>query len=146
MTELQEQVKAEIATIITSTSLSEDFYEMVLLRLESLGYTLVATDSWPIAFAIQKSENHYKNFCHISEIPEGLLHNLCERVCAEFLKAKYATGTLDMDSMEKALKSVTMGDTSITFNGDTELDFTTLLESMISGGDGDLICYRRIKW
>jgi hypothetical protein len=146
MTEIQEQVKAQLATIITETSLSEDFYEMVLLRLESLGYTLELTDAWSIAFAIQKSENHYKNFCHISEIPEGLLHNLCERVCGEFLKAKYATGTLSMDSIEKAIKSVSMGDTSITFNGDTELDFATLLESMISGEDGDLICYRRIKW
>ena len=146
MTDLQNQVKANIDTIITEPSLDSEFYEMVLLRLESLGYELLESDAWPIAFAIQKSENHYKNFCHISEIPTGLLHNLCERVCGEFLKAKYATGTLNMDSMEKAIKSVSMGDTSITFNGDTELDFATLLENMISGEDGDLICYRRIKW
>ncbi len=146
MTELQTTVAEAIKAILTDTSLSDDFIEMVLLRLESLGYTVVEGDAWPIAFAIQKGENHYKNFCHFSVVPEALYNNLCDEVCGEFLKTKYATGGLDETTVASVAKAITMGDTRVEFNTENEYSFISLLDDLINSKVGDLICYRSIKW
>lgn len=144
MAEMQSMVES-ILSVLDGSSLDASFVEMVIHRLESFGYIVTETDVFAVSFAISKSENHYKNSCNITEIPDGLIHNLCDTCCGEFLKAKYATGTLDTDKIQRALTSIRMGDTQLSF-GSKGIDFESMLEDLISGKEGDLVCYRTIKW
>lgn len=151
MNEVQIAVLNNIKTIVTdNTSLNESFFEMVLLRLESLGYELKETDEWSICFAIQKGENHYKNSCNIEIIPEPLYQNLCDVVCGEFLNQLFSLGKLDDIQITQTLSSVHLGDTTVSYNTSGSVDkvglFVGLINELIHGKDGDLVCYRKLKW
>ena len=95
MNELIKRVCADIITLMNS-SLSEQFVEAVLNRLVSFGYCLKEDDSWAICFAIQKVENHIKNSCNVTSIPDGLFHIAVDKVCGEYLLAKKQTGKLNI--------------------------------------------------
>ena len=58
-----------IIVIINKEEVDEEFIKEILKRLISFGYTPNENDSWIITFCMQKVENHIKNSCNISEIP-----------------------------------------------------------------------------
>lgn len=70
--ELLEKMLNSISSILTGSSLDEQFVELVLKRLESLSYTIKEDDAWMISFAAQKVENTIKNSCNAASIPDGL--------------------------------------------------------------------------
>lgn len=147
MNELQDSILAQIMEILTDTSLDEAFVTMVLKRLESFGYEVKEGDAWPIAFAIKWGENHYRNQCNIKTIPDGLKENLVDVCCGEFLKGMYATGRLDIPTLVKGISSVRLGDTQLSFDTSKQgVDFDALLNDLIYGKEGDLACFRTIKW
>ena len=148
---MNEKILADILTQMkNNSSLSESFFEMVLKRLESLGYTLMESDSWAISFAIQKIENHINNSCNTTSIPDGLVHTAVDMVCGEFLLAKKQTGQLELGNLDLdgAITSIKEGDTQINFSDGTsdEDKFQFMLNYLMHFGDGDLVCYRKIKW
>ena len=96
MNELIQKVLANILTIMTKTSLSAPFYEAVLKRLVSLGYNLKTDDGWMICFALQKVENHIKNSCNTTSVPDGLFNVAVDMVCGEFIFTKKQTGKLEL--------------------------------------------------
>ena len=150
MDELIKKILASILTILNNSSLSESFCEAVLNRLVSFGYTLKEEDSWGIAFAMQKVESHIKNSCNITSIPDGLFYVAIDRVCGEFLFTAKQTGKLNIDGLDfdSAIKQISEGDTSITFADDasTEAKFNQLVNYLLTLGEGDLVCYRKLKW
>jgi hypothetical protein len=138
-----------IITIMTGSSLSEQFFTDVLKRLESLGYTSKEEDGWMICFSIQKVENNIKNSCNTTSIPDGLNHTATDMICGEFLFAKKQSGKLEGFNLETAIKQVQAGDTSVTFAvGDNapEKRLDSLLSYLMNNGKGDFVCYRKIKW
>ena len=140
-------ITADILTILTS--LNEAFVKKVLMRLESsFGYIATENDSWSIAFAIQKVENHIKNYCNTDMVPEGLIETAVDMVVSEFLTTKKSTGQLEMANLDLdgAIKTIREGDTSVEFVqglSDNE-KFDMLLKDMDRGDD--LLCYRKLKW
>jgi len=148
--DLQKKIVSAIeAQLNEKTSLDEAFFNMVLLRLEYFGYTVVESDSWLIAFVIEKCEWHHKNICHISAIPDGLKNNLCDLVCGEFLnQVCSSTYFKERFDLGRAVQSVQAGDTTVTFkDGLSDEDkFATLVNYLIHGKEGELVCYRRLKW
>ncbi len=123
--------------------------ELIVQRLASLGYTVTDADTWVIGFCKDKVENHIKNTCNITSIPEGLVEIAVDRVCGEFLFGKKQSGQLDGTfDFEAAVKSVQTGDTNVSFDvaQSPENRFNTLLNYLQSRGEGDLVCYRKIKW
>ena len=131
---------------ITNSSLAES----VLQRLDSFKYEVNESDTWSICFAIQKVENHIKNFCNITKIPEGLFNNAVDMICGEFLFAKKQTGQLaiaDLD-LSGAIQQISEGDTSITFvsGASDEEKFNIMLNYLLHNGEGDLVCFRKFKW
>lgn len=150
MNEMIQRVLANILTIMTNTSLSESFFEAVLKRLVSLGYTLEADDGWAICFAMQSVENHIKSSCNVSKIPDGLFNVAVDRVCGEFLFAKKQTGQLSIEGLDfnGAITSITEGDTSVSFaSGASDDDkFNQLVNYLMTKGDGDFVCYRKLRW
>lgn len=150
MDEVIQKILARIPTIMNNTSLSEPFYEAVLKRLVSFGYELKEDDSWMICFAMQKVENHIKSSCNTVSVPDGLFQIAVDRTCGEFLFAKKQTGQLEIADLDLtgAVTSISEGDVKVSFaNGSTDEDrFNQLLNNMMTSGEGDFVCYRRIKW
>jgi len=143
------KVLANILTVMTKTSLSESFYEAVLKRLVSFGYTLKEDDSWLICFAMQKVENHIKNSCNTTDVPDGLFNVAVDMVCGEFLFTKKQTGQLEIADLDfdGAFTSIKEGDTQVNFGGSSDEEkFDQMVNYLLHHGEGDFVCYRKIRW
>lgn len=143
-------VLQNITSIMTNTSLSEQFYESVLKRLDSLGYTFeVEHDGWMISFAIHKVEAKIKNDCNVPEIPEGLIPCAVDMVCGEFLLDKKQTGQLNLEGLDLdgAISSIREGDTTVNFDTSAtdEQKFNNFIAHLMDG-KGDFVCYRKMRW
>ena len=147
---LTDETKQSIITALDTSSLDESFIEAVLKRLDSFGYEIKESDAWMIGFAMQKVENTIKNECNISEIPDGLFHTAVDMSCGEFLFAKKQTGQLEIGDLDLtgAISSIKEGDTQINFDAGSsdESRFNQLVNYLMNQGEGDLICFRKIRW
>lgn len=119
--------------------------EDVKKRLAMFGYTVVEDDAWLLSFNISKVENHIKNQCNVETIPEGLYEIAVDMVVGEFLLGKKATNQLTGFDIEGAVKSISEGDTSITFAGNNEERMNQLIAYLLHDS-ADFSSYRRIKW
>lgn len=129
------------------------FVKMIVQRLLNFGLKLVESDNWIIMFCMNKAINHIKNSANISIIPNELYEIIVDRICGEFLFNKYKSNQLTSDNFDfdMAVKQLQEGDTTIQFaiNEGSETDeqkLTSLINYLISYGEGDLICYRKLKW
>lgn len=135
---------------MVNSSLKDDFFNAVLQRLVSLGYKLKENDDWILCFAMQNVENKIKNSCNITSVPDGLFHVAVDMVCGEFLFTKKQTGQLtigDLD-LDGAITSINEGDISVQFasGASDEEKLDLLLNHLLHKGEGDFVCYRKIKW
>ena len=120
-------------------------------RLASFDYKDTEADSWMLTFLIQKVENHIKNICNISTIPEELLNIVVDMVVGEFLLNKKSMGNLEGFDLEAAIKQIQEGDTSITYaigEGDLtpEQRLDLLIDHLMNRGKNEIISHRCIKW
>ena len=150
MDELIKRVCADIITLMNSKH-SEPFIEAVLKRLDSFGYFPSEKDAWAVCFAIQKVENHIKNSCNVTSIPDGLFHIAVDKVCGEFLFTQKQTGKLNLAELDLsggAISAITEGDTTVHFaeGSSDEEKFNALVNFLINHGEGELVCFRQIKW
>ena len=129
------------------------FVKMIVQRLLNFGLKLVESDNWIIMFCMNKAINHIKNSANISIIPNELYEIIVDRICGEFLFNKHKSNQLTLDNFDfdMAVKQLQEGDTTIQFaiNEGSETDeqkLTSLINYLISYGEGDLICYRKLKW
>jgi len=124
--------------------------EDVTNRLASFGYAVTETDSWMLGFIIQKVENHIKNQCNTSTIPEGLHEIAVDMVVGEFLLGKKSIGQLTGFDLDAAVKSIQEGDTNVTFalgeGSKTPEGRLDALIGFLMHGEADFASYRCIKW
>ena len=73
----------------STTRLDTAFFELVLKRLESFGYTAVKEDGWLLYYIGASVEQKIKNECNTAAIPGGLLYKAVDMVCGEFLYQKF---------------------------------------------------------
>ena len=75
---------------------------------------------------------------------------LVGRVCGEYLQAAFAAGKLDLENLDltNAVQSVSEGDTSVTFASDSSdsARLTALINRLLSTGEDDLLCFRKLRW
>lgn len=148
--ELLEKMLNSITSILTGSSLDEQFVEMVLKRLGSLSYTIKEGDVWMLSFAAQKVENTIKNSCNTASIPDGLRFVAVDMTCGEFLYSNKQTGGLEGFDLETAVKQVQAGDTNVTFaiekGASVEQRLDALFSYLTGSGKGEFVCYRKIRW
>lgn len=139
-----------IKKTMLNSALKEPFFEAVLQKLISLGYKLEENDAFPLCFAMQSVENHIKSSCNVTNIPDGLFNVAVDRVCGEFLFTKKRTGQLVIEGLDLngAIASISEGDTSVSFvSGASDDDrFNQLVNYLMTQGEGDFVCYRKLKW
>lgn len=149
MEQLIKRLCANILTVMNS-SLSEKFVETVLNRLVSFGCCLKEEDDWAICFAMQKVENHIKNSCNTTSVPDGLFYVAVDMACGEFLFSKKQTGKLKLADMDLtgAVASISEGDTSITFaaGASDEDKLNVFINYLLHNKEGEFVCYRQLKW
>ena len=145
-----DEILQAIRRTMLNSSLTESFFNAVLQRLISLGYKLKENDDWILCFAMQTVENHIKSSCNVTSIPDELLNVAIDRVCGEFLFAKKQTGQLVIEGLDLtgAIASISEGDTSVSFvSGATDDDrFNLLVNYLMTKGEGDFVCFRKLKW
>ena len=133
-----------------NSTLTDAFFDAVLQRLVSLKYKLEENDDWILCFAMQSVENHIKSSCNVTSVPEGLFNIAVDRVCGEFLFAKKQTGQLTIEGLDLdgAIASVSAGDTNVSFVAGASDDdrFNQLVSYLMAKGEGDFVCYRKLKW
>ena len=122
--------------------------DSVLKRLASFGCT--APDEWAVQFCIGKAENHIRNQINRADIPAELAEVLTDRACGEYLQSAYAAGKLELESLDltNAVQSVSEGDTSVTFaaNASDSARLSVLISSLLTAGEEDLLCFRKLRW
>lgn len=137
--------------INTNTScLSEPFNEAVLKRLSSFGYEVTNEDDWMIQFASEKVANNIKNSCNVVSIPDGLFHVAVDATCGEFLLAMKQTGRLNLSDLDLngVVTSIKEGDIQVNFaSGQSDEEkLNSFLNYLLHAKDGELVCYRKLKW
>lgn len=136
--------------LLSSGKADERISKSVLKLLESLNYEADKTDGGLLYSCMMLVQNHIFNVCHISDIPDGLVELAARRAVGEFLKMKNAVGTLNIAELDLSapVTEIREGDVSVSFaKGASDADkFNNLLNSLLSENEGDLICYRKIKW
>lgn len=106
------------------------------------------SDFWLIDFTIKTVTDKIKNKCNITSIPEGLYTIAIDMTCGEILLALKSTGKLNETfDIDGAIKQVQLGDTNVTFIEDgTPENRLDALITYLTNKEGDLICYRKLKW
>ena len=120
--------------------------ERIIARLLQLGYNYTEKDNDLIDYSIEYVERHIKNFCNIIEIPTGAEYIECDMVCGEFLYLKKSTGQLTDYNLTESVGSVKLGDMSVSFNGLSQEQQLDALIGSLRNKDGDLICFRTLRW
>jgi len=123
--------------------------EKVILRLKDFGYEYDdAKDSASLDFAISKTSWSILNATNCADIPEGLTFVAMDMVCAEFLKIKKSFGQLTEIVFENVAKSISMGDTSITFaeEASPEQKFDVVVDYLLTGHEDEFLAYRKLVW
>lgn len=141
-----------------------DIYLEVIERLKQFGYRPSQADESVIFFLRNKTIDEIKNICNIDKVPyevedlfdnefETLKYKVVDKICAELLLMKLNTGVLNLDDIDISkidLKSVTEGDTSVTYATDggqsreqTLRDYLTKLSTL---DKEELYKYRKMEW
>lgn len=125
--------------------------DLVITRLEMLGYVHSNQDDAQIDYEMNMVLNYVKNYCNIREIPEILDYRIVDRICAYFLYYKKNSGNLDGFDYDKVIKSIKEGDTTITYavgqGEDTpENRFDAFVKQLERGFDKWCTPYRAIRW
>ncbi len=147
---INEVILAEIVSLVQDTDFDNSLVSCVLSRLYDFGYSVKENDVFLVAFSIRAVDSELKNKCNISQIPEGLQNIAVDRVCGRILMELKATKRLDsIYDLDSVIESVKIGDTDISFGDSSkspEQRLDILISSLKSRGEGELACYRRIKW
>lgn len=124
--------------------------EKITKRLESYGIKVTPDEEFGVLFCLERVQNKVKNMCNQNTIPKELETIVINMVCGEFLFMLKNMGKLDEKlDLEKAISQISEGDTSITFastNLSNEQRFDLIINNLITSGENEVLCYRRLKW
>lgn len=125
--------------------MNEAIKEKVVLRLSGFGYTVTDADTAMLDYVISKIEQDIKNFCHIPEVPEELYYTWTDAVCADFLKSKLSTNSLD--NVSGIVSSIREGDTTVSYSkeGTPEAQLLECISKMALDLNG-LVRFRKLVW
>ena len=128
-----------------------DILATVKTRLTALGYTVTASDLDTLNYYIKKAETALRVKTNRTEVPTALLYVWVDMAAGMFLQDKKTAGGLaDIYDFSAPAKSVSEGDTSVTFAiADTasfEEQFDAMLDKMVKPDDDYILAFRRLTW
>lgn len=125
--------------------------ELLEQRLAMFGYIATETDASVLCYLLAQTENDIRAQCNIDKLPADLLDVIIDRTVGAFLKEKKATGQLEDFDLDIVEKSISEGDTSVTYaTGDGSLTPEQRLDKLIADltgrGKERVSRYRRLVW
>ena len=129
-------------------------YDLVVSRLTSFGYDLQLKKKKKIEYSIALVSEYIKNFCNIyGDLPERLQYYIVDKICGDFLKSKLLTGNLqfsDINFSSPVVKSITEGDSSVSFAVDKSQTpaqmLTSFIDNLLAFDKNILYRFRRLEW
>ncbi len=121
-------------------------------RLLSFGYVLKDGDEALLSLATERVEASIKNECGRTDIPDGLVEVAADMAVGQFLGVKKVFSPEDIAILAdiSVVKSVSVGDTSVSFdvdeNSSSEARLDMLISSLLNNRKGEIACYRKIRW
>ncbi len=144
---MSETLVENILGLLPETDFSEELVLEVLRKLEIFGVEVFESDFYMVAFAIKSVELGVKNFCNIDTLSPKLYEAVTDRVCGEVLYTKNINNELPENlKVEEVVKSLSIGDTTVSYGSGTGNEVLQLIEALRSAGEGDLLCCRKISW
>lgn len=122
-------------------------------RLRSFGYEADESDSFSLAFCVEKVHSTIRNETNCQVIPEGLEHIAVDMACGEFLNAKktFAPDGLSGIDLDVAVKQIQTGNTNTVFaigdgSSTPEQRLTAFIDYLLDYGKPEFNSFRRIRW
>ncbi len=145
---LQKDIIADLYKQLSHIGLPIQFFEMVLQKLETFQFRVLKDDLFALIFAIHSAVHKVQTYCNITSIPNEVLPKLADISIGIFLGEKLQNSQLQLGDLDfsSVIKSVSEGDTSVTF-GDTASDkISALFRRMMNLESGELSCYKKLRW
>lgn len=123
-------------------------FESALALLQSLKieFGAYATLEW----FCDMVEDEIKSFTHLQELPKELNKVGAYRAVGRVLSDLKSSGKLDEVAIERTVKSISEGDTSITYaltdSDSAETRFSAMIDGMKGYGMDILRSHRRLRW
>lgn len=115
------------------------------------GFEVPDTDADMIQYITTKAEREVLDFCNLDTLPEELQYVVTDMAAGEYLAAKYASGSLNIEGLDfsAGINSLSEGDTSISYN--TEESDSARLQKLIDAlqkglESKEVLRYRRLVW
>jgi hypothetical protein len=115
------------------------------------GFEVPDTDADMIQYITNKAEREVLDFCNLDTLPEELQYVVTDMAAGEYLAAKYASGSLNIEGLDfsAGINSLSEGDTSISYN--TEESDSARLQKLIDAlrkglESKEVLRYRRLVW
>ncbi len=120
-------------------------------RIQDFSYTLKKEDHPRLDRAILQAEAILKAETNQQELPQGLFFVWADVAAGLFLQEMKALGALDkILKLEPEAKSITEGDTSVTFNlsaaGTREDQFDSAVARLVTPNEALMAAFRKLQW
>lgn len=131
--------------------MNDDILEVVKLKLKNFGYEVNDDDLILLENLKSCCDEYIKNFCNITEIPQGLFYARSDMICGEFLLSQKACGKLNIENLclDSMVKSIQEGDVTVVYSDesiDNERKIEALIEHLIYRLGKELLNYRCVRW
>ena len=114
-----------------------------MLIKASVGYEVQDIDLPVLSYIYSDVEQHIKNDCNVTEIPEGLQTVLDELTAGKFLALQ--KGVILGTEGTEVVKSIREGDTTVELGGtSTEQRYDAIVRVLTR--ERDFACYRKFRW
>ena len=114
-----------------------------MLIKASVGYEVQNIDLPVLSYIYSDVEQHIKNDCNVTEIPEGLQTVLDELTAGKFLALQ--KGVILGTEGTEVVKSIREGDTTVELGGtSTEQRYDAIVRVLTR--ERDFACYRKFRW
>lgn len=130
----------------------DELIKIMRWTLKARGFTDCETEETAelLGDALSRADQFILNYCHISEIPEGLTYARTDIACGYFLQNLYNIGKLDeLYGIETGVSSLKIGDTQVNYSegsASANARITAMINDLLNGKRGDLLRYRKICW
>lgn len=132
-------------------TLSMEVVEDVRLFLLQWKFKPSKDEEWLVAFQIRNTVQELCRLCQCKELPKALDSVVVQRAVGNVLLFLRQSGRFSaLMTTEEAVKTVQTGDISVTFSVDGSLSQENLIENyikaLVESGEGELGCYRKLRW
>lgn len=136
-----------ILTFVRNTDFDEILVDEVLKKLEIIGIDIASSEVSDIVIGITRVDEQIKNKLNLDHIPYNVHSIVTDRVCGEVLYIKYLKNELPENlEVDEAIKQLSIGDTTVSYDTNSQNKVMALIGFLKTSGEGELCCYRKIKW